>query len=116
MKLEHSRFADVVVLAPLGRVDHTTAEAFRAAVAPHLTRCAKDQDHVVLDLAGVDYISSAGLRVLLVAARRVQATGGRLALCGMGQPVRQVFQLAGFLPLFTIQDTRDAAVDQIAAP
>jgi hypothetical protein len=54
MRLDHARFADVVVLSPRGRVDHATAEALKTALAPHLARCAKGQDHVVLDLAGLN--------------------------------------------------------------
>ena len=113
MQIAEVRQDGVDVIAPVGRIDTTTVGALEARLAPVL---AVAVPRVVLDFSGVDYISSAGLRVLLVAARRVQAAGGRLALCGMPEPVRQVFQLAGFLPLFTIRDTRDAAVAQITAP
>ena len=113
MQIGEARQDGVMVLTPAGRVDTTTSGALETRLASALSGPAP---HLVVDLSAVDYISSAGLRVLLVAARRVQTTGGRLALCGMGYPVRQVFQLAGFLPLFTIQDTRDAAVAALAAP
>ena len=69
---------------------------------------------MVLDFSGVDYISSAGLRVMLVLARRMRDANGQLSLCAMNDAVRQVFQLAGFLPLFTVQDSRAAAVQQLA--
>jgi anti-anti-sigma factor len=113
MEIGEARQSGVIVLTPHGRIDTTTAGALETRLASALTGASPQ---LVVDLSGVDYISSAGLRVLLVAARRVQATGGRLALCSMGQPVRQVFQLAGFLPLFTIQDTRDQAVAGLAPP
>jgi stage II sporulation protein AA (anti-sigma F factor antagonist) len=66
-----------------------------------------------VDFAGVGYISSAGLRIMLLLARRVQDVKGRLALCGMEDAVRLVFQLAGFLPLFTVRDSREASVTEI---
>ena len=113
MEIAEARQSGVIVLTPVGRIDTTTAGALETRLVSAL---AGASPQLVVDLSGVEYISSAGLRVLLVAARRVQATGGRLALCAMGQPVRQVFQLAGFLPLFTIQDTRDQAVAGLAAP
>ena len=114
MQIAEVRQDGVDVIAPVGRIDTTTVGAFDARLAALL---AAASPRVVVDFSGVDYISSAGLRVLLVAARRVQAAGGgRLALCALGEPVRQVFQLAGFLPLFTIRDSREAAVAQIAAP
>jgi anti-anti-sigma factor len=113
MQIVEVRQGDVDVIAPSGRIDTTTVAALEARLTPLLAGAGP---RVVVDFGAVDYISSAGLRVLLVAARRVQVTGGRLALCGMGGPVSQVFQLAGFLPLFTICETREAAVSRIAAP
>lgn len=112
MQIGEARENGVTVLSPAGRIDTTTAGALESRLATVLTAAAPQ---LVVDLSAVDYISSAGLRVLLVAARRVQASGGRLALCALGQPVRQVFQLAGFLPLFTIEETRDAAVAGLTA-
>jgi anti-anti-sigma factor len=109
MKLDHTRFADVVVLAPIGRVDHTTAEAFRTAVAPHLTRCATGQDHVVLDLAGVDYISSAGLRVLMLAAKQAKAQNGFLAVAAVQPLVQEILEISKFTLVLRIQPSvRDA--------
>jgi anti-anti-sigma factor len=109
MKLDHTRFADVVVLAPIGRVDHTTAEAFKAAVAPHLTRCAEGQDHVVLDLAGVDYISSAGLRVLMLAAKQAKAQNGFLAVAAVQPLVQEILEISKFtLVLRIVPSVRDA--------
>jgi anti-anti-sigma factor len=67
-----------------------------------------------VDFGGVSYISSAGLRVLLVAAKRLRAGRGTLVLCALGDPVRQVFDLAGFLPLFTVEATRALAVTRCA--
>lgn len=63
----------------------------------------------------MDYISSAGLRVLLVAARRVKEAKGAWALCALTGPVRQVFELAGFLPLFTIDASCPAAMARLAS-
>jgi anti-anti-sigma factor len=109
MQIGEAREGGVAVVAPVGRIDTTTVSSLEERLTPLL---AAAQPRLVVDFSGVEYISSAGLRVLLVAARRVQSARGRLALCGMEGAVRQVFQLAGFLPLFTIRDTRDAAVSE----
>jgi anti-anti-sigma factor len=66
-----------------------------------------------VDFSGVEYISSAGLRVLLVAAKRMG--GGGLVLCALTEPVRQVFDLAGFLPLFAVEASRDGALARLAS-
>ena len=64
----------------------------------------------VIDLAGVDYVSSAGLRVILLAGKRLKAGGGRLALAGLRDNVREVFEMSGFLTLFPVLPTVDAAL------
>lgn len=111
MQIADARVDGVVAVAPAGRIDTTTAPVLEQHVMALLAGVDR---RIVVDFSGVDYISSAGLRVMLLLARRVQDVGGRLALCAMGEAVRQVFQLAGFLPLFTVCDSREAAVRQIA--
>jgi anti-anti-sigma factor len=111
MQIVEARHGDVQVLAPEGRIDTTTAGTLEARLGPLL---AGAKPRIVIDFSAVEYISSAGLRILLIAAKRVQGTGGGLVLCGMGDAVRQVFRLAGFVPLFTIRDTREDAVAQLA--
>jgi anti-anti-sigma factor len=112
MRLDTARFADVVVLSPAGRVDHGTAEELKTALAPHLARCAKGQDHVVLDLAGVDYISSAGLRILMLAAKQAKAQGGFLAVAAVQPLVQEILEISKFtLVLRTLPSVRDAVAE-----
>jgi len=107
MDILEEQAGGVLVITPSGRVDSTTSDELEQALGRALESGAR---RIVVDLVGVSYISSAGLRVLLVAAKRVRAERGALVLCALGEPVRQVFDLAGFLPLFTIEPTRAAAV------
>ena len=110
MQIADTRTDGVVVVTPGGRIDTTTSPALDAHLASLVSR---SERRIVVDFTGVDYISSAGLRVLLLFARRMKDTGGALALCGMGDAVHQVFQLAGFLPLFTVCPSADAAVREV---
>ena len=71
--------------------------------------------HLVLDLGGTDYMSSAGLRVLLGLAKRASAEGFELRLCGMRPEVSEVFDIAGVTPLFTILDTAQEALGELAS-
>jgi anti-anti-sigma factor len=113
MQISETRQDSVVVVRPVGRIDSTTSPALDA----HLVGLAKEGQHrVVVDLAGVDYISSAGLRVMLSLAKRTKEAKGKLALAGLGDSVRQVFELAGFLPLFVVEATGDAAAARVSAP
>jgi len=112
MEIEQVARGEVIVVAPSGRVDTTTSEALERALALALDGGAR---RLVVDFAGVPYISSVGLRVLLVVAKRMRAGKGTLVLCGLGDAVRQVFDLAGFLPLFTVEPTRELAIARAAA-
>jgi anti-sigma B factor antagonist/stage II sporulation protein AA (anti-sigma F factor antagonist) len=109
MTLAHARYADTVVVSIAGRVDHASAETLRADLAPHLARCAAGQDHVVLDLAGVDYVSSAGLRVLMLAAKQARAQKGSIALAAVQPLVREILEISKFTLVLTTHPTvRDA--------
>jgi anti-anti-sigma factor len=106
-RLEHAR-----VLTLIGRIDTTTAERVDGALASLLDDGAS---RVVVDFADVIYISSAGLRLFLLAARRLRSVAGTFVLCGLRPSVHQVFDLAGFLPLFTVEPHREAAVARCSA-
>ena len=68
---------------------------------------------LVVDCAQLDYISSAGFRVLLQAAKRAEQNTAKFVLCGVSGKVRQLFDLGGFLDLFTISASRDEAISGI---
>ena len=107
MEIQQDRVGSVLVVAPSGRVDSTTTETLERALAAAFDA---GERRLVVDFGGVSYISSLGLRALLVAAKRMRERQGTLVLCGLGDAVRQVFDLAGFLPLFTVDATRSSAV------
>lgn len=111
MDLTPRRFADVVVLALAGRIDHGTAESFKDALRPHLERCAAGQESLVLDLSGVDYISSAGLRVLMLARKQAKTQGGTLVVAGLTPVVKEIFEISRFTVVFEVfGSVRDALV------
>jgi anti-sigma B factor antagonist/stage II sporulation protein AA (anti-sigma F factor antagonist) len=96
MDLSPRRFADTLVLAPTGRIDHQNAEAFRVALTPHLVACTPDKDRLVVDLSRLDYISSAGLRVFMLAARQTKTQQGTLVLAGLQPLIGEIFSIARF--------------------
>ena len=111
MTIDQQRLGDTLVISPVGRFDSTTSDALDAHVKPISSSGAPT---LVVDFSRVDYISSAGLRVMLTLAKRIRERQGKLALCGMNDGVRQVFELAGFLPLFAIESSRDEALQALA--
>jgi anti-anti-sigma factor len=113
MQIQHSTHDHVTVIAPAGRIDTTTSAAVDQAVRRVVDSGARA---VVVNFSGVEYISSAGLRVFLMLAKRMRDLKGRLVLCGMGEPVRQVFHLAGFMPLFVVEPSQEQALARLETP
>ena len=111
MQIGEEKKGGALVVAPVGRVDSVSSNELEKVV---LSRIDGGERRLVLDLAGVEYISSAGLRVLLIAAKRLKAPPAALVLCGIGPGVRTVLKLAGFLPLFAVEAGREQALARVA--
>jgi anti-anti-sigma factor len=110
------RIGEVPLARVSGRVDHANAEAFRGALAPVLTDCCHGAVPLVMDLSRLEYISSAGLRILMLAARQVAQQGGTLLLAAPQPVVRQILRISRFDLLFRIRDTLDEALAEARAP
>jgi len=107
MEFSQEKAGDVAIVKLTGRLDsgaaHAAEEGFNGVLgggAPHLA----------VDMTKLDYISSAGLRVLLVVAKKVQQAKGKVALFGLSPSVREVFTVSGFDTIFSIVPDSAAAV------
>jgi anti-anti-sigma factor len=108
LTLERIDADGVAVIAAEGRISQRTAPDLQRLLTAAI---ASARDGVVLDLSGVDYISSAGLGLLEQLAARLGSDGRRLVLCHLQDPVSAALALAGSVPHLTIESTRDAAVE-----
>ena len=113
MNIELTELDGITMLAPSGRIDTTTSGAVEQSVKHAVDMGAR---LLVIDFSATEYISSAGLRVFLVLAKRMRDLRGRLILCGMPEPVAQVFRLAGFMALFQVEKSRADAISRIGSP
>ena len=82
MEFSSQRLVDVFVAVPVGQIDHPNADALRLALAPTLDAAVLAKGSIVLDFSRVTYISSMGLRVLLLAAKELRAVNGKIGDCG----------------------------------
>jgi anti-sigma B factor antagonist len=92
-----------------GRLDSNTSPDFETRLLGVIKDGAKN---FVMDFEGVDYISSAGLRVLLKASKILQNAAGKIVLCGLKDYIKEVFEIAGFVTIFPIVSTVDTALSQ----
>ncbi len=107
MEISESREGNVVVLAVEGRLDAGTAPAFEEKV---LGLIDAGNRRIVVDGAKMAYVSSAGLRVFLMAAKRLGPPDGHFAVGALQAPVREVFDIAGFSSVLSIHDSHTAAI------
>ena len=95
----------------IGRLDGTTADEFERRLDASL---AKGAHRVVLNCAQLNYLSSAGLRVLLAYAKKIQRAHGKLCLAALTPTIRSVLEIAGFLSFLALQPSVDEAMKQVA--
>jgi anti-anti-sigma factor len=101
------------IVAPTGRLDATNAREFEAKVDQCI---AAGHRQVVMDFAGLEYISSAGLRSILAAAKTLKARQGVLSLCRVSGLVRDVLSVSGFDSFLTIYADRAQALARPSTP
>ena len=111
MEMVETPCAGGLIVALAGRLDGMTADAVKERLLAAVRGMGIG---LVVDFAGVSYISSVGLRVLLEVAKRVAAAKGKLILCAMGRHVQQVIDLAGFAALMPICATREEALAMLS--
>lgn len=98
------------IIRPIGRLDSTTSPDFEQCLAEYLK---SPGGHLLLDFEELDYISSAGLRVVLNAAKVYREVKWTFAACCMQDHVREVFEISGFDSFVSIYDTVAGFIDQV---
>jgi anti-anti-sigma factor len=107
-------YADIVVVVPEGRIDHASAVEFERAVAPLLDASAGASAGLVFDFGHVPYISSAGLRVLMIAAKSLRARGARVGLAAAQPVVAQILGISRFDAVVEIFPAMSAALQALS--
>lgn len=115
MEIGESRLGKFIVLRPVGRLDNATSAEFQARLLQTVNAGAGD---VIVDLAAVAYISSGGLRALMMAAKQKPANR-RIAVAALHPVVREIFAIARFhhgVPVFGSIDEAALAWDEPSQP
>lgn len=115
MQVQLSQSGPVVVIAATGRIDHAQTPGFQQALEPYVSACRSGAAPLLIDFTGVEYISSVGLRALMLVARAVTAQKGKVAIAGLRPVVREVFQISRFHLVFKIYDSVEAGAAALTA-
>lgn len=116
MQISQQSYGDTRVLALTGRIDNGTSEAFKARIGELAAACSANGDRVVLDFSAVDYISSVGLRVLMLAARQSREQGGTIVVAALQPVVREIFDISRFSMVFECFGSVREALAKISPP
>jgi anti-sigma B factor antagonist len=112
MEISERKAGGVCVVGLNGRLDSATSDTLAQRLHYLIDG---GERRLVIDGATLDYISSTGLRVLLVAAKRVKAVDGRIVLSSLKPHILEVFEIAGFKSIFPIYGNAEQAAEQISA-
>lgn len=99
MDIKQTKDGNKLTIALSGRLDTTTAPQLEEALASALDGVAD----LVFDFSQIEYISSAGLRILLNTQKKISAAGGSMKLTGVNDVVREVFEVTGFINILSIE-------------
>ena len=110
-EVAEERHDGVLVLSPVGRLDSGNVNAFEADV---MKRIGGGERRLIVDCSRLDFISSSGLRVLLLAAKALKAGSGTLVVCSMKPHIEEVFRVSGFDRFIPVKVTRAAALESCA--
>lgn len=114
MNCSEAKLGNSVLLTVLGRIDLSNADTFRDALSSALSRAGSG---IVLDFSGVDYISSAGLRSLMIAFKAGKEQGKSFAIAALQPLVREIFEISRFNLVFPLYGTvQEAAAAGTSAP
>jgi len=107
MEIHDERVGDTCVVTAKGRLDGGASAAFADRVSALIEG---SNPKLLIDFAGVDFVTSAGLRAVLLLVKKVKAAGGSFALCGVQDSVREVLDITGFTSMLAIHPARAAAL------
>lgn len=99
MEIKDTLEDGIVIIQPAGRLDSTSSPQFEQFLLGKIS----DRSRLIVDLSSLEYISSAGLRVILAGAKRSNSANAKILLCGMKSVIHQIFEVSGFLQILKVE-------------
>jgi len=115
MNVSSRRFGNAVVLRVEGRLDQDTCGGFTTELMSHVDGAVREGGAIVLDLSGLEYVSSAGLRCFMLASRQAKAHHGRIYVAALQPMVTEIFEISHFNLVFQVFPTVREALGAVSA-
>ncbi len=110
MQIQEETQEDLRILTISDHLDTMTAQPFETRLLGLIDDGARK---VLVDCSPLEYVNSAGLTVFLLAAKKIEALGGKLVLCALAPSVLMIFEMIGFTRIMTIVPTRQQGIDAL---
>jgi stage II sporulation protein AA (anti-sigma F factor antagonist) len=111
MEIKKKKENEIMVVSVFGRLDAVTSPEFEKELTGLI---AGGERLLVLDFGELDYISSAGLRTILAATKKLKQNQGKLVLAALKSVVKEVFEISGFSSIIPVFDSVDSAREETA--
>jgi anti-anti-sigma factor len=115
MNWKQERIQGNVVAFPGETVDHENAGEFESRLLPMVDQAATTSGALIIDFRDVDYMTSVGLRVLMIAAKTAGPVSVNILVTGMNETMREIFKISGFEKLFAIYESLESALAATSA-
>jgi anti-sigma B factor antagonist len=115
MKVTSNEYGDAIVVRVSGRIDQSSAADFQKELTTRVDAAIDTKAQIVVDLSKVDYISSVGLRALMIANKQAAPKGVSIRVASMQEVVREVFTISHFDKVFPTFEEMPAALQAVSA-
>ena len=107
MELTEQKTDQCVIIGIVGRLDTTNYTVLEKKL---MDLADSQHDKILVECAKMDYISSSGLRILLMALKKITQMKGKFALCSLQENIHEIFEISGFTSIFEIHSSREEAL------
>jgi anti-anti-sigma factor len=110
MDITKRKEKNIMVISLKGRMDAVTAPEFEKDIIDLIS---KGENNFIINCSKLEYISSAGLRSILAAAKQLKEKNGKILFAELQGSVQEVFKISGFYSIFQAYDTEESAISQL---
>ena len=107
MQIKEDKQGEILIVTVSEHLDTSTSSVFESRLLGMVDR---GERKIVVDCVTLEYVNSAGLKVFLLAAKRLEPLGGKLVLCALAPSVLMIFEMIGFTRIMKIVPTLDDAI------
>ena len=111
MEIDHKVENGIINIAIKGRLDAATSPAAEETIKQAIEG---DENRLLFDFSGLEYLSSGGLRVILGAAKEIRRREGKIALCSLNSYVNEIFEISGFSAMIPIKDSVEEGLKHLS--